>query len=158
VFTDVNPRALRYTRCNAQLAGLSDHVSLQGDVLEAVDEPMDLVLANPPYLMDPQHSYRHGGGTLGTGLALRIVEDSLRRLAPGGRLLLYAGAPVVDGVDVLWRALQPLLAQAHAERGAVHRYSLIDPDVCSPELQQPDYAEVERIAVVGLSVQLPAVW
>lgn len=157
LFTDINPRALRYTRCNAKLAGLTDHACLAGSGLDPVNEPIDLVLANPPYLMDPQHRlYRHGGGELGTGMSLRIVEEALQRLAPGGRLLLYTGAPVVDGVDVLWRSLQPLLTHAQAGHGASYRYSLIDPDVSSAELQHPDYAEVERLAVVGLSVQLPA--
>lgn len=156
LFTDLNPRALRYTRCNAKLAGLTDHACLAGDGLQPVNEPIDLVLANPPYLMDPQHRlYRHGGGELGTGMSVRIVEEALQRLAPGGRLLLYTGAPVVEGVDVLWRSLQPLLTHAQAGHGASYRYSLIDPDVCHTELQHPDYAEVERLALVGLSVQLP---
>lgn len=156
LFTDPNPRALRYTRCNARVAGLNHTLCVQGEGLEAVSEPIDLVLANPPYLMDaPHRGQRHGGGELGTGLTLRVVDEALQRLEPGGRLLLCAGAPVMDGVDVLWRALQPLLAHAHAERGAVHRYSLIDPDVSGAELQQPDHAEVERVAIMGLSVQLP---
>lgn len=156
VFTDANPRALRYTRCNAQLAGLPDPTCVQGEGLQAVSDPVDLVLANPPGLVDPQHrSARDGAGEMGTGHTLRVVEEALQRMAPGGRLLLCTSAPVVEGVDVLWRALQPVLARAQAERGAVHRYSLIDPDVHSAELQQPDMAEVERLAVVGLSVQLP---
>jgi SAM-dependent methyltransferase len=156
IFTDPNARSLRYTRCNARIAGLDHTRCVQGQGLEAVDEPIDLVLANPPGLMDPQHrGQRHGGGELGTGPTLKVVDEALQRLAPGGRLLLCATAPVVDGMDVLWRALQPLLARAHAERGAVHRYSLIDPDVAGAELAQPEHAEVERVAVMGLSVQLP---
>lgn len=156
VFTDTNPRALRYTRCNAQLAGLAEPTCAQGEGLQGVGDAVDLVLAHPPGLMDPPHrSAREGSGDMGTGHTLRVVEEALQRLAPGGRLLLCACAPVVDGVDVLWRALQPVLARAQAERGAVHRYSLIDPDVHSAELQQPDLAEVERLAVIGLSVQLP---
>jgi SAM-dependent methyltransferase len=158
VFTDENPRALRYTRCNAQLAGLPDPAFEQGEGLLAVSEPIDLVLANPPSLMDPPYRRtRDAAGEMGTGHTLRVVEEALQRLAPGGRLLLCAGAPVADGVDLLWRALQPVLARAQAERGAVHRYSLIDPDVHSAELQQAELAEVERLAVVGLSVQLPGV-
>lgn len=156
LFNDVNPRALRYTRCNAKLAGLSDHTCLQGDLLQDVNEPVDLVLASPPYLIDPQHrTFRHGGGELGTGLGVRVVEEALQRLAPGGRLLMCTGAPVVEGADVLWRHLQPLLARAQAEYGASYRYSLIHPDICGTELQQPDYAEVERLAAVSLSLQLP---
>lgn len=155
LFTDINPEALRLAAVNARLAGLRDFDGRLSDVLAAVDEPVDLVLANPPYLLDAQQrAYRHGGGELGTGLALRIVDESLRRLAPGGRLILYTAAPVVHGTDLLWQALEPLLAEAAARRGAVYDYAEIDPDVFGSELAQPGYADVERLAVVGLSVQV----
>lgn len=156
LFTDVNARALRFAAVNAELAGVPHFECRHSDVLANVPEPVDLVLAHPPGLLDPQErSYRHGGGELGTGLALHIVEQSLQRLAPGGRLLLYTTAPVVNGVDVLWRALRPLLSRAAVERNATHRYGLIDPDVSGAELAQPAYAQVERLSVMGLSVQMP---
>ncbi|MBA3597609.1 MAG: methyltransferase [Methylibium sp.] len=155
LFTDINPEALRLAAVNAQLAGLEHCECRHSDVLAAVDEPVDLVLANPPYLIDAkERAYRHGGGRLGTGLALRIVDESLQRLAPGGRLILYTAAPVVAGVDLLWQALQPRLTEAAASRGAVYDYAEIDPDVFGAELAQPGYGDVERLAVAGLSVQV----
>lgn len=157
LFTDINPKALRFAKINAQLAGLKHFSCHYSDVLHAVADPVDLVLANPPYLLDPlARSYRHGGGELGTGLAMRMVEESLKRLAPGGTLLLYSAAPVVAGIDVFWQALQQPLARAVADRGAQHRYKMLDPDVFGSELAQPAYAEVERLAVVGLTITMPA--
>lgn len=155
LFTDINAEALRLAAVNARLAGMTRFECRSSDVLAAVDEPIDLVLANPPYLLDTfERAYRHGGGALGTGLALRIADEALCRLAPGGRLILYTAAPIVHGIDTLWRGLQPLLARAATARGAVFDYVELDPDVFGSELTEPAYAEVERLAVVGLTVQV----
>ena len=81
---DINTRALRFAEVNAALAGASA-VTRRSDVLAQVDGPIDTVLANPPYLIDDRaRVYRDGGGRYGEGLSLRIVEESLARLQPGG--------------------------------------------------------------------------
>ena len=146
VLTDLNTQALRLARINAQLAGVSDRVELAcGDLLEPVEGELDLVIANPPYLVDAkQRAYRNGGGTFGEGVALRIVEQARRRLAPGGQLVLYTGAPIVDGRHVLREALAPRLA------GTAWTYEELDPDVFGEELDEPAYAAVERIAVAAV--------
>lgn len=145
VLTDLNTHALRFARINAELAGVADRVELScGDLLAPVEGPLDLVIANPPYLVDPaQRAYRNGGGSLGEGLAVRIVEQARARLTPGGRLVLYTGAPIVDGRDVVRESIAPLLA------GTQWTYEELDPDVFGEELDQPAYAAVERIAVVA---------
>lgn len=152
LFTDINDAALEAAAVNAKLAGVPRFDCIGSDVLAAVPDPVDLVLANPPYLLDPQQrAYRHGGGTLGIGLSVRIVEQSLRRLAPGGMLVLYTAAPIVDGTDLLWQALAPKLARSATRID----YREIDPDVFGGELASPAYAQVERISVVGLTLQRP---
>lgn len=157
LLTDTNPRALRFATANARLVGLHDFATLPTESLADVPDPVDLVLASPPYLIDVRRrAERDGGGnTWGTELALRTVQAALQRLAPGGRLLLCTGAPVVRGVDLLWQQLHPLLARAGHERHAVYRYQMIEPDVWSSALAQPAYAEVDRMAAVGLSVLVP---
>jgi SAM-dependent methyltransferase len=146
VLTDLNTRALRLARVNAHLAAVADRVELgSGDLLTPVEGDFDLVIANPPYLIDAaQRAYRNGGGTLGEGLAVRIVEQARKRLSPGGRLVLYTGAPIVDGRDVVRESIAPLLA------GTQWTYEELDPDVFGEELDQPAYAAVERIAVVAV--------
>ena len=146
VLADINTRALRFAEVNAALAGASA-VTRRSDILAQVDGPIDAVLANPPYLIDDRaRVYRDGGGRYGEGLSLRIVEESLARLQPGGLLILYTGTAVVDGTDVFRRAVEPLLSEA-SERW---QYEEIDPDVFGEELALEPYAEVERLAAVAL--------
>jgi len=150
--SDINPRALRHAATNAALAGLATAEFVESDVLRSVEGPVDLVLANPPYMTDTAgRLYRDGGDRYGCELSLRIVAESLSRLAPGGRLVLYTGAPQVGGEDLFWRAAQPLLRQARAR----FEYVELDPDVFGEELDNPEYHAVERIAAVGLIAQLP---
>ena len=97
---DINPAALRLTTINAALAEVANVEARASDLLQGVDGEFDLIVANPPYMADPAaRAYRHGGGTLGAGLSLRIVEQALNRLTPGGSLLLYTGVAMVDGHD-----------------------------------------------------------
>ncbi len=146
VLSDINERALVYARVNAQLAGVTADVRAS-DVLAALPEPADLIIANPPYMLDPVgRSYRDGGGAHGEGLALRIVREALPRLSPGGTLILYTGAAVVGGRDTFLSAVTPLLNEA----GLGFEYEELDPDVFGEELLAPGYEQVERIAAVGL--------
>lgn len=145
---DINPLALQYTAINAHLAGVAVKPAL-GNALRAVKGDFDLIISNPPYLQDAaQRAYRHGGADLGRALSVRIAQESLSRLAPGGRLLLYTGVAIVGGVDAFLADMQPLLADDRFDWS----YSEIDPDVFGEELEQPVYAHAERIAAVGLTV------
>jgi methylase of polypeptide subunit release factors len=160
IFTDSNARALRFASANAQLAGLRDFACLQTETLADAPGAPDLVLASPPSLLWPrQHTSTAGHEPIdpawGTDVAVRTVESALQRLAPGGRLLMCTGAPVVHGVDQLWHRLKELLARAAMERHAVYRYQMLEADVSGTLLGLPAYAEVERIAAVGLSVLIP---
>lgn len=155
IFTDINAQALRYAQINALHAGVANFSCQHSDILKTVADPIDLIVANPPYLLDPQQrAYRHGGGALGTGLSVRIVEESMQRLASGGRLILYTATPIVDGVDTLRRQLSPLIDGPAAAGRIDYCYSEIDPDVFGSELDYAAYARVERIAVVGLTIRV----
>jgi release factor glutamine methyltransferase len=150
VLADINPEALRHAAVNAVLAGCEDTASLVvSDILAAIDGPIDTVVANPPYLVDDGgRLYRHGGDR-GIALAARIVAEARDRLVPGGHLVLYSGTPVIDGVPLLPRQIAPLLD------GTEHRWEEIDPDVFGEELDRPAYADVDRIAVLGLVLVQP---
>jgi methylase of polypeptide subunit release factors len=147
---DINDDALRLTAVNAALAGTGNVQPLHSNLLAAVDGQFDLIVANPPYLLDPcERAYRHGGGELGAGLSLDIVRASLGRLAPGGRLLLYTGVAIVDGADPFLARITPLLQEA----GVSWDYAEIDPDVFGEELDEAEYRRADRIAAVWLRVQ-----
>ena len=144
---DINPQALRLTGINARLAGVDNVEALHSNLLNDLEGEFDLIIANPPYMIDTQErAYRHGGGELGAGLSLQIVESALKRLARDGTLLLYTGIAIVDGRDGFLQALRERL---NNENCSWH-YQEIDPDVFGEELLKPAYAEVERIAAVGL--------
>ncbi|QXI18650.1 methyltransferase [Pseudomonas hamedanensis] len=146
---DINPRALRLAAVNAELAGASNVSVYRSDVLASVEGLFDLIVANPPYMNDQQQrAYRHGGGTLGEGLSVRIVRESLPRLEVGGTLLVYTGVAIVAGQDPFRQAIEPMVS---GEQYA-WTYRELDPDVFSEELLKPGYERVERIAVVALTV------
>lgn len=147
VLADVNPKALAYARVNAALAGVTDKVEIvESDVLRGVEGPIDAVIVNPPYLVDPKsRAYRDGGGTFGEALAVRIVRESVARLPRGGQLVLYTGAAIVRGEDTFFGAIRDMVRDMDV------RYRELDPDVFGEEIEQNDaYAEVERIAAVAL--------
>jgi len=144
VLADIAPSALVFARVNAVLARVEAEI-VHSDVLAGVGGDIDLVIANPPYMHDPDGpTYRDGGGALGEGLAVRIARDSVARLRSGGQLLLYTGSPIVDGCDRFLDAVTPALADTHWS------YEELDPDVFGEQLAERRYVTVERIAAVLL--------
>ncbi len=149
VLADINPKALAYSAVNAVINHRPTAVTVLSDVLDGVAGDADLIIANPPYLIDEEKRlYRDGGGSLGVSLALRIAGQSLARLRPGGRLVLYTGVPIIAGVDPFFQALRPLLQPY----GRDYSYEEIDPDVFGEELDNNAYATADRIAAVVLTV------
>jgi len=150
VLCDINETALAAARTNLALNHCQGTLVVS-DILAQVDGAIDTVIANPPFIADPLgRAYRDGGADWGTALSVRIAGQALQRLSPGGRLLLYSGAPIVAGRDVLADALEPLRSHAVSE----WRYEEIDPDIFGEELVEPAYANVERLAAVALTVTL----
>jgi release factor glutamine methyltransferase len=149
ILSDINPKALRYARVNAALNKVPNVRTVLSDLFAKINDPGNLIISNPPYLVDPDaRLYRHGGGAFGFDLSLRIVDAGIDRLAPGGRLLLYTGTPIINGVDQFFEALHPLLTS----RRCSYTYEEIDPDVFGDELDHPPYDRADRIAVVVLTV------
>lgn len=143
--TDINSKALRLARVNAAAAGVAVGTILCSG-LDAVPAPLDLVTLNPPYIIDDtRRAYRHGGDLHGARLSLDLTTQALARLAPGGRAILYTGSAIVGGQDALRLALD----RAAAAAGCTMAYREIDPDVFGEELDEPGYAEVDRIALVA---------
>ena len=152
IMTDINPTALRHAEINAELAGVAASFRCC-DLFAGIECPVDLIVANPPYLVDPQaRLYRHGGGALGSALSMRIVREGMACLAPGGRLILYTGSPIVRGRDPLREAIELAIAGTAVSCA----YAELDPDVFGEELEMPAYLDVDRIAAVGVVLTLHA--
>jgi methylase of polypeptide subunit release factors len=137
---ETNPKALRFARINARAAGIAVATA------ETLDDVADLIVINPPYIADPEgRAYRDGGGMHGGEAAVAMTRESTDRLARGGRILLYTGAAIVDGHNLVCEAL----AEVAAAAGLRLRCRELDPDVFGEELDNPAYAEVERIALIA---------
>ena len=146
---DINQTALQMTQINADAAGVLNIIPRFSDLLSNITGTFDLIIANPPYLIDPNaRTYRHGGGEQGEGLSLEILAAALPLLAADGSLVLYTGVAISDGIDAFRAA-----AQAHIdEREFAWSYSELDPDIFAEELAHRHYSKAERIAAVLLQV------
>lgn len=152
VLVDINPAALRAARVNARLAGTAGIDVRRSDLLRDVAGDFDLIVSNPPFMIDASaRAYRHGGGAFGAGLSLAIVEQAAGRLAPGGSLVLFTGAAIVEGADPFRDAAAEICRRA----GLDWTYREFDPDVYGEELADPAYDAVERLALVVLTVTRP---
>jgi methylase of polypeptide subunit release factors len=149
---DINETALRYARINAALAGVKRIRPCRSNLLDAVDGPLDLIISNPPFMIDPAgRTYRDGGGPNGHELSLEVIDAAAERLASRGSLVLFSGTGIVDGHD----ALREAAAKRLAVTGLTWTYREVDPDVYGEELDGPAYARAERIAVVLVTATRP---
>lgn len=140
---DCNPKALRFAAINAAFNGVKVDWR-RADSIADIDETFDLIVMNPPYIADEEkRAYRDGGDLLGAGLTLQWAKDSIDKLRPGGRILIYSGSPIVDGQDVLRDRLSGIFGNS------LNQYDELDPDVFGEELERPVYQSVERIALIG---------
>jgi release factor glutamine methyltransferase len=116
--TDVSPLALEVARFNCQKHGVSDRVTLlAGDLLSPLTEPVDLIVANLPYVGVEEVS-RRGLASFEPELALAGGYDGLDKirelsrnlsdgLYPGGSLLLEVGIGQSRTVAGLLQSLFP---------------------------------------------------
>jgi release factor glutamine methyltransferase len=110
---DISPDALALAAENAARHGLTERVVfLESDLLAAIEGPLDLIVANLPYIPSPEipklsREVQHDpalaldGGADGLDLIRRLAAAAPRLLAPGGILALEIGhdqAPAVCAV------------------------------------------------------------
>jgi len=144
---DINARALELAMVNARLNGTSNLALAKSDLFDGLQGDFDLVVSNPPFVVDPDgRRYRHGGGERGAELSRRIVEQGLARLRRGGSLMLYTGVALCGQRDHFLESLRPTL-EAQCDTWT---YEELDPDIFGGQLGEPGYEDVERIAAVWL--------
>jgi release factor glutamine methyltransferase len=97
--TDTNEAAVALARKNAERNGVADRVHVrQGDLLDPVPEPVDLVVANLPYLPESEHDDRYddepsdavyaSGDGLGPYRRLLDVCRDGKLVTPGGMVVI----------------------------------------------------------------------
>ncbi len=103
---DLNPRALRFSKFNASLNGLSNCHFLQGDLYAPVEGKIfDLITVNPPFVPTPDsdmHIHRTGGES-GEEISERLVKGLPTFLAEGGLFSMVLDFPVMHASTYLQR-------------------------------------------------------
>ncbi len=106
--TDISPDALKIALVNAKKHGVASRIRfLQGDLLEPLPEPCDLIVANLPYVKEGdlaeltrfEPRLALDGGVDGLILIKRLLREARRLLKVEGYLLLEIGlgqAPEVE--------------------------------------------------------------
>lgn len=98
--TDVSPEAVELTRRNAERLGVTDRVhALEGDLLEPVPVPVDIVVANLPYLPDSLHDPRYDDEPPQAVYAPGDGLDPYRRLLNAcreGKLVIPGGVVLIQ--------------------------------------------------------------
>ncbi len=100
--TDISAAALEVARANCRKHGVEDRVCLlEGDMLDPLPEPVDLIVANLPYVReaelpgvntrDFEPSLALDGGEGGLEKIRRLCVQGKGKLCPGGSLLLEIG-------------------------------------------------------------------
>lgn len=152
IAVDINDEALCLARINIDASNINNITLIKSDLLNSIEGNFDLIIANPPYLLDKsERTYRHGGGQLGAALSLDIVDVAIARLNAGGTLLIYTGVAIVKGFDAFMAEAAVKLSLA----GFTYDYMEIDPDIFGEELASNAYANVDRIAAVVLTARKP---
>ncbi|MBD8020532.1 methyltransferase [Brevibacterium gallinarum] len=92
IATDISTRALAIAELNAGLNGIESIEFRAGDMLAPIDEPVDLLVANPPFVITPQgqtqaFEYRDGGQP-GDAIMAGLIAGIPERLRPDGNAVL----------------------------------------------------------------------
>jgi methylase of polypeptide subunit release factors len=99
--TDLNPRALHFTRLTLALSGAREADLREGSLFEPVgSDTYDLIVSNPPFVISPgaRLTYRDGGMG-GDDLCRSLVQQAGDRLNDGGHAQFLANWQHVEGED-----------------------------------------------------------
>ncbi len=116
--TDISASALRVAQSNCQKHGVADRVCLlRGDMLHPLPEPVDIIVANLPYVREAELSQVSSagfepllalnGGVDGLDKIRQLCGQAGDRLCPQGSLLLEIGQGQATAVTALLSRLFP---------------------------------------------------
>ena len=120
VATDISPAALKLASENVSRHGVEDRITLlEGDMLQPVSGPIDILVSNPPYIPSSQvdilpreirdHEPRVAldGGEHGMTVIERLIRQAKRKLKPGGAMFVEIGWDLGDRVLAQAQGLWP---------------------------------------------------
>lgn len=103
---DISSQALQVAKKNGAVHGVLDRIKfLQGDLLAALPEPVNMIVSNPPYvsqlelqaedMMPDVVQYEPdlalNGGESGLDLVEQLLAQATKKLKPGGSMLVEIG-------------------------------------------------------------------
>jgi release factor glutamine methyltransferase len=111
---DISPLALDTARLNARRHGVESRITfLLGDLAAPLSEPVDILIANLPYVKSedcaasPEPHLALDGGGEGLDVIQRLCKGLHGKLKPGGWVLLEIGQGQEEAVKRLLRAALP---------------------------------------------------
>lgn len=116
--TDISASALKVALLNSQKHEVVDRICLlQGNMLDPLPEPVNLIVANLPYVKESELPSGHvansepqlalNGGSDGLERIRQLCQQAGNKLSPGGHLLLEIGQGQRRAVTTLLRSLFP---------------------------------------------------
>ena len=99
--SDINGRALDFTRFNAALNGFENITCVNGSLFEPFDgQEFDLIISNPPFVISPEKRYIYrDGGMAGDELCRQIVKLAGNYMAEGGYLQMLCNWAEYDSAS-----------------------------------------------------------
>ena len=104
VATDISPAALKLASENVSRHGVEDRVTLlEGDLLQNVSGPIDILVSNPPYIpstqlatlpreiRDREPRVALDGGENGITVIEQLIRQAKDKLKPGGAMFVEIG-------------------------------------------------------------------
>ena len=117
--TDVSQAALRVAQANCRIHGVEGRVELRhGDLLDALDGPVDVIASNPPYVrtgeieslgreIGHEPAQALDGGPGGLDVIRRLFEQAPAALNPGGAVIVEIDPRQLQAVTSLAAAAFP---------------------------------------------------
>jgi release factor glutamine methyltransferase len=158
--TDVSAAALRVADVNRRRHHVADRVHLcRGDLLEALPEPVDAIVSNPPYLTTSEMASVAAevrrepatalhGGTEGLDVIARLLPQVPSRLRAGGLLLIEIAPDQLQAVVRMGKREFPS-ARVSFHRDLAGRPRVVG--VESPALGLPDGAAPSTLPAAVLA-------
>jgi len=128
--TDISPEALEVARDNLKKHGVADRVILlRGDLLEPLEKPVDMIVANLPYVKEadlPPNGREPrpalDGGKDGLDVIKNMCRQAGGKLNTGGYLLLEIGQGQAEMVvAILCKAFPAAAIEVHKDLAGIER-------------------------------------
>jgi release factor glutamine methyltransferase len=131
--TDISITALDIARQNCRQHGVSKRICLlPGNLLEPVQKPVDLIIANLPYVRESEltdngplcyePALALNGGKIGVDIIKKLCHQAVDKLRPGGTIFLEIGQGQTESVITILKNEFPTgVTEVHRDLAGIER-------------------------------------